>query len=199
MLQDSATTNWHKGNIKKYFINAIASARGWPAFFQEQYTYVFLQIDIYRERLSSRTASTIQRDPVSKNQKQKTKKKCYIYKLYIYNYIYIFPKSPFLSLHVKFHFLKILSLILYLFQFSNVSPSLIFSLFPNYFISVHSIIFCYLLDLSYVIVNYFEQSILILPPSFLEDSPATPSRICYDWSIGRETDQCRTVFWGLYP
>ena len=111
--------------------------------------------------MSSRTASTIQRDPVWKKQTQKTKKSV----LYIYNYIYIFPKSPFLSLHVKFHFLKILSLILYLFQFSNVSPSLIFSLFPNYFISVHSIIFCYLLDLSYVIVNYFEQSILTLPPS----------------------------------
>ena len=122
MLQDSATTNWHRGKMKKNFVNAIASARGWPAFFQKQYTYVFLQI-----------------------------------------YLYIFPKSLFLALHVKFHFVMILSLILYLFQFSNVSPSLIFSLFPSYFISVHSIIFCYLLDLSYLIENYFEPSILTLP------------------------------------
>jgi hypothetical protein len=48
-------------------------------------------------------------------------------------YLYIFPKSPFLSVHVKFHFLKILSLTLYLLQFSNVS----FLFFKDLFIYVY--------------------------------------------------------------
>jgi hypothetical protein len=120
-----------------------------------------------------------------------------------FSIIFIVLKIRMLALLFTFHLLKTRCLICCLFQFPKVPPSWRNSIFfPNCFDYLSLFVAIFSVAQACLILYNWELLWTLNFASatqFLENNPATPSRLCHYWSVGRKNGQCTSVFWGPCP